>query len=56
MLGLIYVVDRDDQHLITIQFHDQSVQAGQHFNDTFKFTMGALGECCLHLYSRVIHC
>ncbi|ORY88650.1 hypothetical protein BCR35DRAFT_350884 [Leucosporidium creatinivorum] len=44
MLGLIHVVEREDQNLVTIEFHDRSAQAGTHFNDTFKFTLGALGE------------
>ncbi|SCZ96534.1 BZ3500_MvSof-1268-A1-R1_Chr8-2g10273 [Microbotryum saponariae] len=44
MLGLIHAVDRDDQNLVTIEFHDRSAQTGTHFNDSFKFTMGALGE------------
>ncbi|SCV67357.1 BQ2448_6003 [Microbotryum intermedium] len=44
MLGLIHAVDRDDHNLVTIEFHDRSAQTGTHFNDSFKFTMGALGE------------
>lgn len=44
MLGLIHVVEREDQNIVTIEFHDRSAQAGSHFNDTFKFTLGALGQ------------
>ena len=45
MLGLIHVVEREDQNIVTIEFHDHSgAQSGSHFNDTFKFTLGALGE------------
>lgn len=54
MLGLIHVVEREDQNIVTIEFHDRSAQTGTHFNDTFKFTLGALGELNIsHL--MVIH-
>lgn len=44
MLGLIHVVERDDQNIVTIEFHDRSARTGSHFNDTFKFTLGSLGS------------
>lgn len=47
MLGLIHVVDRDDQNIVTIEFHDRSARTGSHFNDTFKFTLGSLGRSFL---------
>jgi len=44
MLGLISVVEKDDVNLVTIEFHDRSAHAGSHFSDSFKFSLGALGE------------
>ncbi len=44
MLGLIQVVEKDDVNLVTIEFHDRTAHSGSHFSDSFKFSLGALGE------------
>ena len=43
MIGVIHVVERDDQNIVTIEFHDRGSRSGSHFNDSLKFTLGALG-------------
>ncbi|KAK4049727.1 DNA polymerase alpha accessory factor Mcl1 [Microbotryomycetes sp. JL201] len=44
MLGVISTVEREDHNLVTIEFHDRSAHVGSHFNDSFRFTLGAIGH------------
>ncbi|KAK4056106.1 DNA polymerase alpha accessory factor Mcl1 [Microbotryomycetes sp. JL221] len=44
MLGVISTVEREDHNLITIEFHDRSAHVGTHFNDSFRFSLGAMGQ------------
>ncbi|KAK4704612.1 chromosome transmission fidelity protein 4, partial [Phenoliferia sp. Uapishka_3] len=44
MIGNIQVIEREDQNIVTVDFHDQSTHLGFHFNDTFKYNIGAIGE------------
>lgn len=41
MLGVIHLVERKDFNIITVEFHDRE-RTGNHFNDHFRFSMGAL--------------
>lgn len=47
MLGVIHVVEREEHNVVTIEFHDRSGRVGSHFNDSFRFSLGALGTCRL---------
>ncbi|KAM0787097.1 hypothetical protein ACM66B_006353 [Microbotryomycetes sp. NB124-2] len=44
MLGVISTVEREDHNLVTIEFHDRSAHVGSHFNDSFRYTLGAIGH------------
>jgi chromosome transmission fidelity protein 4 len=43
MIGVLHIVERETHNIVTIDFHDQSSQASDHFDDYTKYDMGALG-------------
>lgn len=43
MRGVIEATDAETHQIITAEFHDKSLNRGYHFNDTFRYSMAALG-------------
>ncbi|GAA5978941.1 hypothetical protein JCM5350_004184 [Sporobolomyces pararoseus] len=44
MVGYIHTTDREDYNIITVDFHNRSSHVSMRFDDSIKYTMGALGE------------
>lgn len=43
MIGIIHAIEREDENILTVEFHDQSTHLGFHFNDPFKYSLAAIG-------------
>ena len=53
MVGYIHTTDREDYNIITVDFHDRSSHVSMRFDDSIKYTMGALGKLFLSAHSSI---
>ncbi|CAH7673555.1 hypothetical protein PPACK8108_LOCUS8429 [Phakopsora pachyrhizi] len=44
MLGIVQVLEKDDENIITVEFHDRGKRSGYHFVDRFKFNLSCMSE------------
>ncbi|KAL8281253.1 hypothetical protein RQP46_006287 [Phenoliferia psychrophenolica] len=44
LTGNISVIEREDENIVTVSLHDTSQNQSFHFNDSFKYSLGAIGE------------
>ncbi|KDQ16190.1 hypothetical protein BOTBODRAFT_173106 [Botryobasidium botryosum FD-172 SS1] len=44
MIGVVEVTDQDTHQIINVEFHDQSLRRGYHFQDHLSINMASLGE------------
>ncbi|KAM0747338.1 hypothetical protein T439DRAFT_350138 [Meredithblackwellia eburnea MCA 4105] len=44
MTGIIHAIEREDENIYTVEFHDQSAHLGFHFKDPYVYDFAAIGE------------
>ncbi|WAQ92369.1 hypothetical protein PtA15_16A276 [Puccinia triticina] len=43
-LGRVHILEKEEENIVTVEFHDQGRHRGYHFADLFKFNLGSLGN------------
>lgn len=43
-LGLVHVLEKEDENIVTVEFHDKGLHNGYHFTDSFKFNLSSIGN------------
>ncbi|MBW0469383.1 hypothetical protein O181_009098 [Austropuccinia psidii MF-1] len=43
-LGVVYVLEKEQENIITVEFHDKSKMNGYHFTDYLKFHLSSIGD------------
>ncbi|PLW13298.1 hypothetical protein PCANC_17781 [Puccinia coronata f. sp. avenae] len=44
LLGYVHILEKEDENIVTVEFHNKGLYRGYHFTDTFKFNLGSMGN------------
>ncbi|KAA1129600.1 hypothetical protein PGTUg99_031432 [Puccinia graminis f. sp. tritici] len=44
LLGLVHVLEKEDENIVTVEFHDKGRHNGYHFTDQYQFNLGSIGN------------
>jgi len=44
LMGQVHVLEKEDENIVTVEFHDKGLYNGYHFTDPLKFNLGSIGN------------